>query len=97
MAKKFREMILTDIPEFCKGNKVLKVEEIQRKGVTSVKVTTLKGDVIFEDVTIKKWKTFYCSCTNIKTAHYTTVANILKTALQKTDVAYIEIKSDNLD
>lgn len=97
MAKKYKELFITEVQAYCSSNKVLDFKEFDYNGTPSMKVTTLKGEILFIGVSLKRWKTFYCSCTNIKTTHHTVVANIFKTALQKSSVSFIEDENGDLD
>lgn len=82
------EFFISDLDGFVKNNKVLNVAEIDFNGCKSTEVSTQKGSLIFEGLTNKAFRSLYCSCTNIKTLHFTAVANILKSALTKSTIVY---------
>lgn len=67
-------MDYSEIDKYCEANRVLEVI----KDGKDIVLRTLKGDLIFKDVTEDMFRATHCSCTDIRISHYSVVAEIIR-------------------
>ena len=82
--KEVEEFLLRDLDDYCKANMVVEVKQ----GKTGVIIKTKKSNLVFEGLTMERYRSTHCSCVDITRSHWTQVKEILRRCIMYSDFVY---------